>query len=101
VGQHRVFSKSARGVWLLLELEGVSYKEIAGVQDVRIGTVMSRLTRARHRLRESLSRDLPNGTVPESQSTNTAHGRHRQTEQESQSIIREIEFTNENADLWK
>jgi hypothetical protein len=89
---------------LLLELEGVSYKEIAGVLDVRIGTVMSRLARARHRLRESLSRDLPNGKVPESQSTNTAHARHRQTDQESQSIIRElseIEFANENTDLWK
>ena len=71
--------------------------------DVRIGTVMSRLARARHR-RESLSRDLPNGKVPESQSTNTAHGRHRQTEQESQSIIgelSEIEFANKNGDLWK
>jgi hypothetical protein len=89
---------------LLLELEGVSYKEIAGVLDVRIGTEMSRLARARHRLRESLSRDMPNGRVPESQSTNTAHRRHRQTEQASQSIIgelSEIEFANENADLWK
>lgn len=72
--------------------------------DVRIGTVMSRLARAPHRLRESLSRDLPNGKVPESQSTNTAHGRHGQTEQESQSIIRELsetEFANKNADLSK
>jgi RNA polymerase sigma-70 factor (ECF subfamily) len=91
-----------REVLVLLEVEGLSYKEIADVLAIPIGTVMSRLARARHRLRESLSRDLSNEKAPEGQSTNPAHGRDLQTEKESQSIIggfSESEFTNENADL--
>jgi RNA polymerase sigma factor (sigma-70 family) len=54
-----------REVLVLLEVEGLSYKEIAEVLAIPIGTVMSRLARARHRLRESLSRDLSNGKARE------------------------------------
>ena len=43
-----------REVFLLREIEGLAYKEIAEVAGVPIGTVMSRLSRARARLRASI-----------------------------------------------
>jgi RNA polymerase sigma-70 factor, ECF subfamily len=43
-----------REVIVLRELEGMSYKEIGDVTGVPIGTVMSRLSRARRRLQEAL-----------------------------------------------
>jgi RNA polymerase sigma-70 factor (ECF subfamily) len=43
-----------REVVVLRELEGLSYKEIAAVLAIPIGTVMSRLTRARARLQQRL-----------------------------------------------
>jgi RNA polymerase sigma-70 factor (ECF subfamily) len=39
-----------RDVVVLRELEGFSYKEIAGIVGIPIGTVMSRLARGRDRL---------------------------------------------------
>jgi len=41
-------------VIVLRELQGLSYKEISDVTAVPIGTVMSRLSRARARLQEAL-----------------------------------------------
>jgi RNA polymerase sigma-70 factor (ECF subfamily) len=44
-----------REVIVLRELEGLSYKEISDVTSVPVGTVMSRLSRARKRLQRALS----------------------------------------------
>lgn len=45
-----------REALVLRELEGLSYKEIAEVADVPVGTVMSRLARARRQLQGALNR---------------------------------------------
>jgi RNA polymerase sigma-70 factor (ECF subfamily) len=47
-----------REVLILRELEGLSYKEIADVAGIKMGTVMSRLARARAELQRHLSLDL-------------------------------------------
>ena len=44
-----------REVLVLYEFEGWSYKEMASALNVPIGTVMSRLSRARRRLQEAIS----------------------------------------------
>jgi RNA polymerase sigma-70 factor (ECF subfamily) len=46
-----------RDVVLLVGLEGLSYEEAADVLSVPVGTVMSRLSRGRKRLREILKQD--------------------------------------------
>jgi RNA polymerase sigma-70 factor, ECF subfamily len=50
-----------REVVVLRELEGLSYKEMAEVTGLPIGTVMSRLARARARLRRGLEERLRGG----------------------------------------
>jgi RNA polymerase sigma-70 factor (ECF subfamily) len=47
-----------REVLVLYEFEGWSYKEMASALNVPMGTVMSRLSRARRRLHEAISEDL-------------------------------------------
>ena len=46
-----------REILILRELEGFSYKEIAQIVDIPLGTVMSRLSRARKELRERLQEE--------------------------------------------
>jgi RNA polymerase sigma factor (sigma-70 family) len=48
-----------REVIVLRELEGLSYKQIADVVDIPLGTVMSRLARARKRLQQILKGHEP------------------------------------------
>lgn len=47
-------SDDFREVVLLADVEGFSYREIAEIMDIPVGTVMSRLYRARRRLQRSL-----------------------------------------------
>jgi RNA polymerase sigma-70 factor (ECF subfamily) len=54
----RSLPEAARSVLVLREYGGLSYQEIAGVLDVPIGTVMSRLNYARNRLREILISEM-------------------------------------------
>ena len=49
-------SPTFREIIVLREIEGLSYKEIASVIDAPIGTVMSRLARARSEIRRALVR---------------------------------------------
>ena len=44
-----------REALVLREIEGLSYKEISTVADIPVGTVMSRLARARGRLQQALA----------------------------------------------
>ena len=48
-------SPEYREVIVLRELEGFSYKDIAGITGIPLGTVMSRLARARERLQKALA----------------------------------------------
>lgn len=50
-----------REVIVLREMEGLSYKEIAEVAGIPVGTVMSRLARARRRLQTCLSESCEKG----------------------------------------
>lgn len=50
-----------REVLLLCEVEEMSYQEIAETLSIPMGTVMSRLSRARRALRESLQQKLARG----------------------------------------
>lgn len=52
-----------RQVLLLVGLEGMTYAEAAGVLDVPVGTVMSRLSRAREDLRRRIDEGTSTATI--------------------------------------
>jgi RNA polymerase sigma-70 factor (ECF subfamily) len=52
-----------REVFVLREIEGLSYKEIADLARIPIGTVMSRLSRARRQLRAAVARREHTGSA--------------------------------------
>ena len=56
-------SDEHRQILLLVGLEGLDYREIAAELGIPIGTVMSRLARARERLRNALEQDHVAPTV--------------------------------------
>ena len=53
-----------QSVLLLIGVEDLSYAEAAGIVGVPVGTIMSRLSRARNRLRRLLDGDLTNEERP-------------------------------------
>jgi RNA polymerase sigma-70 factor (ECF subfamily) len=53
-----------RAILLLREVEECSYEQIAEMLDLPVGTIRSRLHRARLQLRDQLKRLLPDETVP-------------------------------------
>lgn len=63
-----------REVLLLCDVEEASYREIADILSIPIGTVMSRLARARKAVRESL-RSSPSARLKENWSPRTTLGR--------------------------
>lgn len=66
-----------REIIVLRELEGLSYKEIADVAEIPMGTVMSRLARARKRLQQSLASYRKKETAGELALRNKSHSHHR------------------------
>lgn len=50
----RTLTEASRSVLVLREYGGLSYEEIAAALDIPLGTVMSRLSYARHQLKQSL-----------------------------------------------
>lgn len=61
-----------REVLIMRELEGMSYKEIAEITEMPVGTVMSSLSRARDRLRQALT-SLLNEARPEGRRQSRPH----------------------------
>jgi RNA polymerase sigma-70 factor (ECF subfamily) len=61
-----------REVLILREIEGMSYREIADISAMPVGTVMSSLSRARARLRQALINVMNGNKMPVSRRTTVA-----------------------------
>jgi RNA polymerase sigma-70 factor (ECF subfamily) len=85
-----------REILALVEFEALSYKQVAEVLGIPIGTVMSRLARARYRLRESLSLGSSSRQISDS-SKNPRHPQRAQPEEE----LVAIQFKSQRAHLSK
>lgn len=70
----RELGDDQRKVVTLVDLEGFSYGEVAGILDIPIGTVMSRLSRARQQLKRQLLR--ANGGARSSHHLSVVGNRH-------------------------
>ena len=55
----RTLPAEQREVLLLIAVEGMTYEEASGALSIPIGTVMSRLSRGRERMRRVISGELP------------------------------------------
>ncbi|NRA30725.1 MAG: RNA polymerase sigma factor, partial [Parvularculaceae bacterium] len=62
VSEFRALPHNDKVVLALIAIEGLKYDEVATLLDVPIGTVRSRLSRARTRLRERLEKFEDEGT---------------------------------------
>jgi RNA polymerase sigma-70 factor (ECF subfamily) len=67
-------SEEHREVLLLVAIEGLQYEEAAAILEIPVGTIRSRLSRARQALRDALDdgRDMPGASV--SRGRETRHG---------------------------
>jgi RNA polymerase sigma-70 factor (ECF subfamily) len=64
-----------RAALILREIEGLSYDEIAGILEISLGTVKSRILRGREALRKSLARKMEAAHAPLWSLKMGAHGR--------------------------
>ena len=59
LSQFAVLSEDHRAVLLLVAIEGLPYVDVARILGIPIGTVMSRLSRAREQFRRQMDGELP------------------------------------------
>ncbi len=57
----QTLSADQRSILMLVTLEGLTYQQIASMLQIPVGTVMSRLSRARQQLRDTLYQDENRG----------------------------------------
>ena len=66
-----LLSNEHKKVLLLVDMEGLSYRDVSEVLDIKLGTVMSRLGRARNKLRDFLQVSGLSEEQPQEQNNTT------------------------------